>query len=255
MEKGRHSKFEIELISTTPYALETLLYTKSSRMGQDLTFQDIINLDDNIKMDHLNYMFNTIQSAFEFVDYTFRIKNVSRAFTHQLVRTRDASYQQETMRAVDVRDGNCLMAIDDPLFIEAIETAYTNYGKLIDKGYPIQDSRGILPTAAQTGIFFKANLRTLSRMSELRLCKRTAGEYQNVFKDIIAIIKSKHHWAAPLLKVACAKTGICAFPNYKKCPVQKHTVKISQITKDVIEQVWANSNHVANPVAKNGKTM
>ena len=50
------------------------------------------------KQAELDYMSKTIPSSWEFVDYTFMIEDVTRALTHQLVRTRTASYAQQTMQ-------------------------------------------------------------------------------------------------------------------------------------------------------------
>ena len=47
-------------------------------------------------------MANTIPSSWEFVDYTFLVTGVSRAYTHQQVRTRAASYAQQTMRVLNM---------------------------------------------------------------------------------------------------------------------------------------------------------
>ena len=101
----------------------------------------------------------------------------------------------------------------------------------------------------------KANLRTLSNMAELRLCKRAEGEYQSVFKKMVAAILEVHPWAEPLLKVYCIKTGVCYFPRYDKCPIQKYCL-LSEDVRPEIQKAWEENNHVANPVAnKDGMTM
>ena len=51
---------------------------------------------------HLDYMLNTIKSSWEFIDYTFDIRDVSRGFTHQFVRTRQGSCAQQSQRTVDM---------------------------------------------------------------------------------------------------------------------------------------------------------
>ena len=84
---------KVKLISYTQDALELLLLTKNTRLANDglLTLDDIKGWSHDKKMQHIGYMRDTIQSSWEFVDYTFKISGVSRAFTHQLVRTRTAS--------------------------------------------------------------------------------------------------------------------------------------------------------------------
>lgn len=256
MIKGNEMKKpEVTIVNNTEGALELLIYTKSGRLNSGTELEDIHLWPLVKKLEHLAYMMDTIKSSFEFVDYVFEIKNVSRAFTHQLVRTRTASFQQQAMRVVDARNFTYLMTSDEPEYKEAADASLEAYGKLIDKGTPVQDARGILPTAIHTQIFVKANLRTLSNMSELRLCKRAEGEYQAVFKMMVEKVLEIHPWAAPLLKVHCVKYGICAFPRYDKCPVQEYCLKPESV-RVAVETAWEENQHVANPVAnKDGMTM
>lgn len=246
----------VKIMNVTPDALELLILTKSGRLNAGTTFEDIMSWSHEKKMEHLSYMMDTIKTSFEFVDYVFEIKNVSRAFTHQLVRTRTASFQQQSQRTVDASDFEYIKTTDNEFYQHAANYSKECYSYMIEQGVPVQDARGVLPTAIHTEIFMKANLRTLSNMAELRLCKRTAGEYQEVFKKMVAAVLEVHPWAAPLLEVHCVRYGICAFPRYKKCPVQKHTMKLVKIKKDHIRSMWRNSQHVAIPVVnKDGMTM
>lgn len=250
------NKAEVNLISVTSNALELLIYTKSSRLKTGTTLQEIIEYwPMGKKLEHLSYMMNTVKTSFEFVDYVFEIKNVSRAFTHQLVRTRTASYQQQSQRTVDMRNSSFIKTTDHPSYLTSATNSFIAYEEMIDDGVAIQDARGVLPTATYTEIIFKANLRTLSQMAELRLCKRTQGEYQEVFKKIKKEVIFNHPWAAPLLEVHCVKYGVCAFPRYKECPVQKFCFKPEDRRGD-IRRAWEVNDHEANPVVnKDGFTM
>lgn len=246
---------EVKIVNHTQDALELLIYTKSGRLATGTTLYEIKHWSQERKLEHLDYMMDTIQSSFEFVDYVFEIKKVSRAFTHQLVRTRTASFQQQAMRVVDARNFTYLKSTDSPLYEPAAMHCFDNYAHMIDGGVPVQDARGVLPIAVHTEIFIKANLRTLSNMAELRLCKRAEGEYQSVFKKMVAAVLDIHPWAAPLLRVYCIKTGICYFPRYTKCPVQEYCFD-PKAARSGIELAWDTYNHVANPVAnKDGMTM
>lgn len=246
---------EVKIVNYTADALDLLIYTKSGRLATGTTLGEIKSWSYEMKMDHLDYMMDTIKSSFEFVDYVFKIKNVSRAFTHQLVRTRTASFQQQAMRVVDARNFTYLQSTEDDAYRNSVEDSLTAYGKMIDGGVPVQDARGALPIATHTEIFIKANLRTLSNMAELRLCKRAEGEYQSVFKKMVATVLDIHPWAAQLLRVYCIKTGICYFPRYKKCPVQQYCFD-PRAVRSGIELAWNTYTHVANPVAnKDGMTM
>jgi len=246
---------DTNLISFTQNALEILIYTKSGRLNAGTTLSEIMGWPEEKKMEHLGYMLDTIKSSFEFVDYIFEVRNVSRAFTHQVVRTRPNSYQQQSQRTVDARDFGYLKETDHPLYERAFEISLEAYSKMIDDGVPIQVARNILGTGIHTEIFVKGNLRSFSDMAKLRLCKRTQGEYQEIFKKMVAQILTVHPWAKPLLEVYCVTHGICAFPRYKKCPVQKYCFDPKLIQPE-IRNAWEKTRHVANPrVNKDGMTM
>ena len=239
---------KVELLSWTPNALELLIYTKNTRLQGDQTPEDIVQWSESKKMEELDYMKKTIQSSFEFVNYVFKISEVTRSFTHKLVRSRHNSYAQESMRAVDVRDHTWRKFDSPPDTYEAgMHFALEQYSAMVDEGVPIQDAREILPTGIHTSIIVGTNLRSLSQMAELRLCTRTAGEYQEVFKEIKRQIIELHPWSEDFLQVACVKTGICIFPNYTECPIQNLTVKVSDTRKDAIKAKWEKTNHVADP--------
>jgi len=243
-----------ELINHTRDAINILVFTKSTRLEPGTSFDDVKKMTMDDKRDHLEYMFDTIQTPFEFIHYTFHLKNVSRAFTHQLVRTRDNVYNQQSMRTVDA-SGFSFNHNDNVNYQQAMIAALEWYESLVhDDGMHQQDARDVLPTGIHTEITFKVNLRVLAKMAELRLCKRTQGEYQDVFKKMVALVVAEHPWAEKLLQVYCAKNAICAFPRYKECPVQQYCFDPSEI-RDRIKYEWERCQHVAKPVVKNGMTM
>jgi thymidylate synthase ThyX len=244
-----------EIINCTQDALELLVYTKSGRLEEGASYMDVVKMPKEEKMDHLSYMMDTIKGAFEFIHYAFDISDVSRAFTHQLVRTRTASFQQQSQRTVKLENPSYTMTTDHPSFENAALYSFDQYSKMMEDGVPAQDARGILPTNVHTKILVSVNLRTLSDMASLRLCKRTQGEYQDVFKAMVKEVLAIHPWAEPLLKPHCVKLGVCAFPRYTKCPVQKFTLKLTEKQQVALEDAWATTIHEAVPVVKNGVTM
>lgn len=213
----------VELIDYQPDALSLLLFTKSTRLLAGETLADVAAWPEEKKLSELRYMRDTIKSSWEFVGYTFAIRDVSRAFTHQFVRTRSASYAQETQRAVDVRAKGWLTPELDPdawiKFNHAVENSIDAYSELMDAGVAPQDARGVLPTAMHTAIVARFSLRTLHEMALVRLCVRTQGEYQQVFRAMKEAVVRVHPWAEEFIRVSCAWNGTCAFPRYTACPV------------------------------------
>lgn len=197
---------KVQLISYTDDAVNLLLFTKNTRlMNDDDAYAQIAEWPQEKKQEELDYMLQTIRSSWEFIDYTFNIRDVSRGFTHQFVRTRQASYAQQSQRTVDMSG----FGYYTPPRIAENEVAKALYDKAmadINDSYqalreivPAEDARGILPTNIHTNIVAKFNLRTLSEMAKSRLSPRAQGEYQEVFKLMVAEVTKVHPWALPFL--------------------------------------------------------
>lgn len=245
----------VTLLSYTPDALNLLLRTKNTRLKFGV---DPSEWTDEQRREHLAYMRDTIKSSWEFVDYTFEIRGVTRAFTHQLVRTRTGSYAQEAQRVVDVRESEIVTPTPKPEgWDEAVDVMMTSYARMIDNGTPHQDARGILPTNVTTNIMAKFTLRTLSDMAKLRLCVRTQGEYQDVFRAMRAAVIAVHPWAEDFIQVECASSGTCAFPRYGRveCQFWDPRMDQSEVIRDTREKFWSGARQEAVPVVKDGRTM
>lgn len=259
---------KVTLIDYTRDALALLLYTKNTRLKGEQTLDDIRRWPEAKKGEHLAYMKDTIKSSWEFVNYTFEIEGVTRAFTHQLVRTRNGRYAQESQRTVDV-SGHEIKKPETAMRNEHLSGAWNDfafdamhaYEFLIGDGMPIQDARGILPTNVTTSIIAQFSLRTLHEMAMVRLCTRTQGEYQDVFREMKQRVIEVHPWADDFIHVACVQTGVCAFPRYTECPIQRYchngagNKTHDELTKASIREAFDNVRHEAEPKAKDGRTM
>jgi thymidylate synthase ThyX len=238
---------KVEILDYTKNAIELLIFCKGTRLGDATTIDDIIKWPYEKKMDNFSYMKDTIKSQFEFVDFTFLLSDVSRNFTHQLVRTRTNSYSQESFRAVSASEKSVYNLGINESYDDAVATAFACYDEQISQGIPMQIARGCLPTDTLTNIIVKTNLRTMYETALVRLCTRTAGEYQSIFKEMKRLIVEIYPEFDSLIEVACVQTGVCCFPRYTECPVQPYTVIIGQETKGGIKKIWEQTNHVADP--------
>lgn len=197
---------KVTLLNSTPMAREMLIFTKKTRLEMSaIAFEEIMDMSDEEKDKELEYMANTIPSSWEFCSYTFMIEGVTRAFTHQFVRTRTGSYAQQSMRVTDMGDftyhtGPTLSGSVDRLqYDSAMEVARDTYFDLVNSGVAIEDARGVLPTNIHTNIVAKFNLRTLSEMSKSRSGGRTQGEYRDVIGAMADEVLLVHPWADKFL--------------------------------------------------------
>ena len=183
-------------------AANLLIFTKSTRLNMTPNMlEEIERWPEQKKLDELKYMAGTIPSSWEMVDYIFAVQGVSRAFTHQAVRTRTASYAQQSLRVVEAGSYDFVMPksiAKDKLGkgkVDSFNSAVKSlYGALREAGFPAEDARSILPTNIATNIVCKYNLRTLTELARSRTGGRTQDEYQDVVNAMIDAVVNVHPW-------------------------------------------------------------
>lgn len=219
----------VKMIQCTKNARELLIFSKRTRhMTSEAEFADVMRMPESEKMQEMQYVLSTIGSSWEFVSYVFFITNVTRAFTHQLVRHRvGIAFAQQAQR-VGTQEGFGYMVPGGvvktgttELYDNTMSDIQDGYKRLLDKGVRPQDARGVLPTNIHTNILVKVNLRALSDMLTVRLCLRAQGEFQNVARLMQQRVLSVHPWASEVLAPNCLRYGVCKFPRYKDCPISQ----------------------------------
>lgn len=198
---------KVTLINHTQEAENLLLFTKATRLTLSPGLLDEIRAKSpEEKLAELEYMANTIPSSWEFVSYTFLVEGVSRAYTHQQVRTRAASYAQQTMRVLEMGEFDYIYTdrnLADPEAKAIIDSCLSvikrAYNDLIRIGQPAEDARGILPTNIATNIVCKFNLRTFVDLAKSRTGGRTQSEYQKVVNAMVDEVLAVHPWAEKFL--------------------------------------------------------
>ncbi len=136
-------------------------------------------------------------SALEHASYTFAVDGVSRALTHQLVRHRIASFNQQSQRYVTY-SGEPEIVLPDTIasnhealaaFNQAIDTAYATYAKIIEAGIPAEDARYILPNACISKIVITMNIRELLHFFEVRCCNRAQWEIRELARKMLELVE------------------------------------------------------------------
>jgi len=132
------------------------------------------------------------QSMIEMVDATFAIE-CSRVVSHELVRHRLASFQQESQRYVKYEDES-----PEDLFMippevdgearnimqESLNQSLEAYKKLRDLGVKGQFARYADPNATRTRLIMKSNLREWRHIITLRMHSSAQPEAQEIAKII-----------------------------------------------------------------------
>jgi flavin-dependent thymidylate synthase len=185
------------------YAATILVYTKSTRLEMTPSLLDTIDqLSEDELMFNLRLMADTNPGSWEFVHLTFSIMNVTRAFTHQLVRTRTASYAQQTMRILNVAGwkydtGQSIKGdIDKEVVYDSTMRLIDNaYKELIKLGADIEDARGILPTNIFTNINISINFRNFVNLVRKRSSGRVSNEYRKVLEQMVIEVEKVYPWS------------------------------------------------------------
>lgn len=227
---------KVRLLDATSDPLKLLAVVKGKMRGESLSKGDIT---DVMAEDEFNDSINTgIYGLFEFINFTFDISEVTRAFTHQMVRTRNASYVQESMR-FSVHRGKQFQYLrslptlkedeQKRIYREGMQTIQVFYEMLLDKGVSQEDARGVLPTNILTTIAMKIDYRNLLQLAEQRLCMQSQEEHRNFLETVKIIISDQvHPLLAQHLVPSCERLGFCKWGSKldRPCPLQtKYPVK------------------------------
>jgi thymidylate synthase (FAD) len=127
-------------------------------------------------------------SVIEHCTATFRISNISRACSHQLVRHRLASYSQQSQRYVpesqfDYIIPPSIIALGNDTikeFDNHMSKISESYAVLREYGILKEDARYIFPNATSTEIVMTMNFRTWLHFLEERLSKGAQWEIKTM---------------------------------------------------------------------------
>jgi flavin-dependent thymidylate synthase len=219
----------VTLVQMTPYPLRTMAAAAELYRGE--VVRNPADVSKERALSWWQDMTRTrLQAPLEFIDLHFLIENVTRAFTHQLVRQRTAVYVQESQRFAVKRNASWEVAMppgiaelspEDPIretWHQHMYEAGVTYNWLIDQGIPAEDARGMLPTNILTKVHYKTNLRNLAEHAGNRLCTQAQFEWRLVWTAMVNAIRDYRgatNWEfdaiADMFRPICYLTGKCEF--------------------------------------------
>lgn len=140
------------------------------------------------------------ESCVEHATATFRLEDVSRVLTHELVRHRIGfSYSQRSQRyvkedepsyvvpdvLVDSSTTNQKLLLAKDIFDKAMRHAWDAYSLLLSYGLKPEDARFVLPNACTTEIVVTADFRAWRNFLKLRLSPRAQWEIRKAANLIL----------------------------------------------------------------------
>ncbi len=134
-------------------------------------------------------------SALEHASMSFAIDGVSRAMTHQLVRHRLASYNQQSQRYVTYDSEPTFIVPPEvaavperrDAFLASCNADFAAYRAMLDAGVAAEDARYLLPNAMETKIVVTMNVRELLHFFSLRCCNRAQWEIRDVALEMLRL--------------------------------------------------------------------
>lgn len=228
---------EVRLIDYTRNPLQVMASVKGLIQGKHVIPEKISY--EEAKEEFEDSLRSGIYGVFEFVSFSFDLMGVSRAFTHQLVRTRSAAFMQESMRfSAKIGEQFKYLPInwkDNSSYDECMVNIHNAYDKLIEEGCPIEEARGVLPTNILTSICFVIDYRNLIHMMEQRMCFQTQGEHREVALEIKKEVSKIEPLMGEYLQASCFHNGWCSWESKldRKCKMHSKFPLRSEYLKSI----------------------
>ena len=161
-----------------------------------------------------------LQTALETQTIVFAVSGVSRTATHQLVRSRRASFHQQSQRAGYMGDApECRMPESiwvnkraRAAFLRAVIQAWSAYRTICDEDISYQDARFVLPEGTTNFILLEYPVREFLNVYAYRGCSMFQWEIVAVMRKCRAVLIDAHPWLEPYIKISCEKTGPVTIP-------------------------------------------
>lgn len=132
------------------------------------------------------------ESVLEHASFTFRISDISRVTLAQLTRHRIASFSVQSQRYVAPEESHYVVPETvtetegaEPIFDQAVHTAYMCYQKLLEMGIPKEDARYVLPEGTTTELLLTMNVRELRHFFSLRCCNKAQWEIRELAWEML----------------------------------------------------------------------
>lgn len=156
-----------------------------------------------------------LQTALETQVIVFEVSGVSRACTHQLVRSRRATFHQQSMRASfygtqpEMRVPESIWRLPDEVrnkVMAAMKAAHEAYVAVCDADVSYQDARYILPEGTTNYIMLEYSLREFLNVYAYRACSMFQWEIVSVMRACRDILVAAYPFLDPYIKISCEKT-------------------------------------------------
>lgn len=157
--------------------------------------------------------------SLEDIRVAFGVRGASRVLTHQLVRTREAAFKQQSQRDCwygempEFRMPESVWRNPELRYrwIDALRVAHKAYNAAIDLDIPYEDARYILPEGTTNFILCEYSLKTFLALYAYRGCVMFQSEMVAVMRAMRKLLVESHPYLEPHIKITCEKIHKCTF--------------------------------------------
>lgn len=207
---------EVRLVQGIDEAMfkRTMSMATQATIGLDLsgkTMDDLMAADNR---DWEEMLKGGLQTALETQVIIFAVSGVSRTCTHQLVRSRKASFHQQSQRASYYGDRPEARMPESVFRNERARDAWLRAKDVSDIAYRIaceedisyQDARFILLEGTNNYILCEYNVREFMNVFAYRGCSMFSWEIVHVMREMRRLLVEAHPWIEPYVKISCETT-------------------------------------------------
>lgn len=209
------AKMSVELLAVTPHA------EKIIELAGRTAYKSLEKITDSSAGEFIGRIVrNGHESVLEHASASIRVKGISRACSHQLVRHRLASYTQSSQRYIDETGAEFVMPPTiagnpraEELYWSHLQHVRRTYELLKQEGIPSEDARFVLPNACSTEIVMTANFREWRHFLTVRGDPHAQWEIRELALQVYEILSKE----APSV---FADFSVVAHPKKRLCLVK-----------------------------------
>lgn len=201
----------------------TLSMATRATIGLDLSGQTMADLMASDNRDWEEMLKGGLQTALETQVIIFAVSGVSRTCTHQLVRSRKASFHQQSQRASYYGDRPDARMPESVWKNPRARAAWIEAKRVSDEAYRIaceedisyQDARYVLLEGTSNYIMLEYSVREFMNVFAYRGCSMFSWEIVHVMRTARKLLVEAHPWIEPYVKISCEGLKKCTFQGWE----------------------------------------
>lgn len=208
---------QVRLLASTPQPVRVMALAARLCYTQAMTIEQV---DKGLSDEQCERLLGKVLasrhlSVLEHAVFTFGVEGVSRNFSHQMVRHRNTSYEQQSLHYtmagddMEVAMPAGLSMYQRGLWVKARTEAFEAYKELVGQGVPREEARHLLPSGVETKLVMTANLRQWLHFVQIRACVVNCQEIIVVAHKAKKLLEAEMPMMRPYLGPTCWTDGTC----------------------------------------------